>query len=52
MFELTGKRAVITGISRGIGQAAAVALAKVFTKTTLRERKLPGRPSRHAGDEL
>jgi NAD(P)-dependent dehydrogenase (short-subunit alcohol dehydrogenase family) len=28
MFELTGKRAVITGISRGIGQAAAVALAK------------------------
>ena len=28
MFELTGRRAVITGISRGIGQAAAVALAK------------------------
>ena len=27
MFELTGRRAVITGISRGIGQAAAVALA-------------------------
>lgn len=28
MFELTGRRAVVTGISRGIGQAAAVALAK------------------------
>lgn len=28
MFELTGKRAVITGISRGIGQAAAIALAQ------------------------
>lgn len=27
MFELTGRRVVITGISRGIGQAAAVALA-------------------------
>jgi NAD(P)-dependent dehydrogenase (short-subunit alcohol dehydrogenase family) len=27
MFELTGRRAVITGISRGIGQATAVALA-------------------------
>jgi len=28
MFELTGRRIVITGISRGIGQAAAIALAK------------------------
>lgn len=28
MFELTGKRVVITGISRGIGHAAAIALAK------------------------
>ncbi len=27
MFELTGRRVVITGISRGIGQAAAIALA-------------------------
>ena len=29
MFEMTGRRVVITGISRGIGQAAALALAKV-----------------------
>lgn len=28
MFELTGKRVVITGISRGIGQAGAMALAR------------------------
>jgi NAD(P)-dependent dehydrogenase (short-subunit alcohol dehydrogenase family) len=28
MFEMTGRRVVITGISRGIGQAAAFALAK------------------------
>ncbi len=28
MFELTAKRAVITGFSRGIGQAAAIALAR------------------------
>ncbi len=27
MFEMNGKRVVITGISRGIGQAAAIALA-------------------------
>ena len=28
MFELTGRRAVVTGGSQGIGQAAAIALAK------------------------
>jgi NAD(P)-dependent dehydrogenase (short-subunit alcohol dehydrogenase family) len=28
MFEMTGRRVVITGVSRGIGQSAALALAK------------------------
>ncbi|PIZ50076.1 short-chain dehydrogenase, partial [Candidatus Woesebacteria bacterium CG_4_10_14_0_2_um_filter_39_14] len=28
MFELTGKKALVTGASRGIGQGIALALAK------------------------
>ena len=32
MIDLTGKRAVITGASQGIGAAAAVALARAGAK--------------------
>ena len=32
MIDLTGKRAVVTGASQGIGAAAAVALARAGTK--------------------
>ena len=36
MIDLTGKRAVVTGASQGIGAAAAVALARAGAKIAFR----------------
>ena len=40
-FRLDGKRALVTGASRGIGEAAAHALAQAGAEVTLAARSLP-----------
>src|SRR5437867_1324580 len=42
MFDLTGKVAVVTGASRGIGEAIATAFARHGAKIVLAARKLDG----------
>src|ERR1043165_963295 len=39
LFDLTGKVALITGASRGIGQAIAIAYAQAGAKVVLSSRK-------------
>lgn len=41
MFDLTGKAAIITGSSRGIGRAIAEALAECGARVVISSRKLP-----------
>ena len=40
-FDLTGKVAVITGSSRGIGRSSAELLAKLGAKVVISSRKVP-----------
>jgi dehydrogenase/reductase SDR family member 4 len=42
MFDLTGKVAIVTGGSRGIGEAIAMALAEYGAKLVLSSRKIEG----------
>ena len=41
-FSLEGKVALVTGGSRGIGEATAVAFAKAGADVAVTSRKLPG----------
>lgn len=41
-FDLSGKRALVTGASRGIGEATALALAELGADLVISSRKLPG----------
>ena len=50
LFDLTGKTAIITGSSRGIGKAIAEALADAGAKVTISSRK-PG-PCQEVADEI
>jgi len=49
LFNLSGKNAIVTGSSRGIGQAAAVALAEAGAFVLLVYRRGSGRGG---GDQL
>ena len=45
LFDLTGKVAIITGSSRGIGRAIAEAMADQGAKVVISSRKAEGRRS-------
>ena len=42
LFDLTGKKAVVTGASRGIGRSIAEALARYGAEVVVTSRSLPG----------